>query len=102
MFTESLKILRERVLSDCPQGLEFWTCHGTIVKNIYELKNTIRGLNEYAFKYHVNEDHKKNDFAEWITDVIGDDNLAHELDGILDKEEYWKIIEKRIKQLEAA
>ena len=102
MFSESLKILREKALSDCPQGTEFWTCHGTIIKNIYELRDTIKGLNEYAFKYHVNEDNKKNDFAEWIADVLGDDELARDLENVMDKKEYLKIIEKRIKKLEKA
>ena len=102
MFGEDLKVLRERVLSDCPYGLEFWTCHGTIVKNIYDLKSTIRGLNEYAFRYHVNEDNKKNDFAEWINDVLGDSKLAKRLTGVIDKNKYMEVIEKRIKQFEAA
>ena len=94
--------MRERILSDAPQGLEFWTCHGTIVRNIYELKNTIRGLNEYAFRYHVNEDNNKNDFADWIYDVIGDTVLARLLKNILNRDEYIHIIEERIKQLEEA
>ncbi|MBW2972305.1 hypothetical protein KY359_04685 [Candidatus Woesearchaeota archaeon] len=102
MAKEELRVLRERVLSDCPQGLEFWTCHGTIIKNIYELKNTIRALNEYAFKYHVNEDNSKNDFAEWIADVLGDPTLAKKLAGVMDRDKYLSIIEKRIKQFEAA
>ena len=102
MSKEKLRILRERVLSDCPQGLEFWTCHGTIIKNIYELHDTIQGLNEYAFRYHVNKDNHKNDFAEWIIDVLGDSELAHKLAGVLDKKKYLSIIEKRIKEFEDA
>lgn len=99
---EELRIVRERVLSDVPQGLEFWTCHGTIVRNIYELKNTIQALNENAFRYHVNEDNGKNDFADWIYDVIGDTFLAHLLKRVMDRDEYVHVIEERIKQLEEA
>ncbi|MBN1544491.1 hypothetical protein JW898_03440 [Candidatus Woesearchaeota archaeon] len=102
MFTKDLKMLRERVLSDCPPGTEFWTCHGSIVRNIYEMKDTIRALNEYAFKYHVNEDNHKNDFAEWIGDVLDDHVLAYKLGGVMDKKKYVDIIEKRIKELESA
>jgi len=99
---EELRILRERVLSDVPQGLEFWTCHGTIIRNIYELRDTIKGLNDYAFRYHVNDDNGKNDFAEWIFDVIGDTYLSHRLKDVMFKDDYVKIIKKRIEQLEAA
>ena len=99
---DELRIIRERFLSDVPQGLEFWTCHGTVVRNIYELKDTINGLNEYAFRYHVNEDNRKNDFADWIYDVIGDTFLAHLLRKVMNKQEYVHIIEERIKQLEEA
>lgn len=99
---EELRIIRERILSDVPQGLEFWTCHGTIVRNIYELKDTIKGLNEHAFRYHVNDDNKKNDFADWIYDVIGDTFLAYMLRKVMDKDEYIYMIEERIKQLEEA
>jgi hypothetical protein len=102
MSRQDLKILRERALSDCPTGTEFWTCHGSIVKNIYELKNTIQGLNKFAFKYHVNDDNQKNDFAEWVADVLDDAWLAHKLENVMDKEKYIKVIEKRIKELEAA
>jgi hypothetical protein len=102
MSREELRILRERVLSDCPEGLEFWTCHGTIIKNIYELRDTIRALNEHAFRYHVNEDNKKNDFADWVYDVLGDTFLAYLLKKTIDKEEYLHIIEERIAALEEA
>jgi hypothetical protein len=102
MSKDALKVLREKVLSDCPPDKAFWTCHGTIVRNLNELKNTIGGLNDYAFRYHVNSDNSKNDFAVWINDVLEDHDLAKRLNGILDKDRYQKIIEKRIFQLESA
>jgi hypothetical protein len=99
---EELRIIRERIISDVPPGLEFWTCHGTIVRNIYELVETIKSLNDYAFRYHVNDDNEKNDFADWIYDVVGDTVLAHLLKDVLDKDKYVHMIEERIKQLEDA
>jgi hypothetical protein len=102
MAKEDLKVLREKFLSDCPPDKSFWTCNGTVVRNIYELKNTINALNDLAFRYHVNNDNHKNDFAAWIHDVIEDNELAKRLRDILDKGKYVAVIEKRIKQLESA
>jgi hypothetical protein len=96
-----LKILREKVLSDCRPDKAFWTCNGTIARNIYELVNAVRALNADAFKYHVNDDNNKNDFAKWIDEVLEDRILAKQLDRIRDKDKYLGVIEKRIKLLES-
>lgn len=101
-YGEELRVIRVRILSDTIQGNEFWTCHGTIVRNIYELKNTINGLSESDFRYHVNEDNTKNDFADWVYGAVGDTYLAHLLKGVMDKKKYIRIIEDRINQLEDA
>lgn len=102
MSKDVLKVLREKVLSDCPPDKVFWTCHGSVVRNLNEMKNTIAGLNDYAFRYHVNSDNKKNDFAAWINNVLGDRELAKRLDKVLTKEKYCTIIDKRMKELESA
>jgi hypothetical protein len=102
MDKAQLKIMREKILSDCPPDKAFWTCNGTIARNIYELVNAVRALNEDAFKYHVNDDNHKNDFAKWISDVLEDKILSKQLEKIRNKEKYLTVIEHRIKQLEAA
>lgn len=99
---EDLKILREKVLHDTAPQEAFWTCHGTTIRNIYELLSTIKVLNDYAFRYHVNLDHEKNDFAKWIEEVLKDKELAKKLKNIYDKELYARIIERRIRELEHA
>lgn len=99
---EYLKVLREKVLSDCRPDQAFWTCHGSLVRNIYELANSIDGMNEWAFGYHVNDDHQKNDFAKWISDVLQDGDLGHRLKKIRNKKEYAGVIRSRIRELESA
>ena len=95
-----LKALKEKVLSDCPPGKAFWTCHGSVVRNIYELVDFIRTHNEWVFRYHVNSDNNKNDFAKWIFEVLADEELAARLFKVLDKDRYVDIIEQRIHELE--
>ncbi len=95
-----LRELRKKVLSDCPPQNSFWTCNGTICRNIYELMDNIRALNDYAFKYHVNQDKHKNDFADWIRHVLDDEELALRLQGLYDKERYIDIIQRRVWELQ--
>jgi hypothetical protein len=89
----------KRVLSDVPeQNLAFWFTNGTIVRNIYELVNTIASCDKGVFEYHVNAD--KNDFCNWILDVLGDEVLAKRVKKELDQQKFAKKIRKRIKELE--
>ena len=97
-----LKMLREKVLSDCRPDKSFWTCHGSIVRNIYELASTIESMNNWTFQFHVNDDRQKNDFAKWIEDVLEDGELAHRLKRVRNRNEYSSIIRARIRELEAA
>ncbi len=52
----------------------FWVCDGSVLKNLCELAAALETMNEPTFKYHVNKE--KNDFANWVRDVFGDQKLA--------------------------
>ncbi len=88
-------------LSDCEPESAFWSTNGVVCRNLNELLLCIKGLNESDFRYHVNQDNKKNDFAKWILEVIGDEVLARALSAVLDKDLYADIIEQRMKHLES-
>ena len=91
---------KEQILSDVMSEDTFWFCNGHIARNIYELVNYIEELDDFGWKYHVNKDRNKNDFAKWIYLVLGDKPLAEALSKIYDKKKYVQIIRARIKQLE--
>ncbi len=52
-----------------------------------------------TFHYHVNP--YKNDFANWVNDVIGDKILADELRKVKTRKSMARHVRMRIKQLEA-
>jgi hypothetical protein len=87
------------ILEDVPLAGVFWTCNGVVLHNLSELKNYLEGCSDYDFRYHVNEDHYKNDFATWVREVIKDATLARDLDSITNKEGYLRTITKRLKAL---
>jgi hypothetical protein len=91
---------KNRLLIPCPSDKTFYTHQGHIIWSVYELVSDVQNMDDYNFVYHVNLDHNKNDFADWIRDVLGDEELAMQLEGITDKKKYLSIIKKRIKKIE--
>ena len=102
MKNENLRVLKGKVFSDCNPENAFWVCNGDILRNLYELLNHIKKTDEWTFKYHVNDDNQKNDFTKWIRDVFSDNKLADELENVKDRNKYIQILQRRIRQLEAA
>jgi len=64
-------------LADVPQEHVFWCCDGHILKNLRELRDAFAVMNDHTFTYHVND--AKNDFHNWVKDIIRDDTLAQDL-----------------------
>jgi len=87
------------ILGDVDRHMCFRACNGAIVNNIFELESFLQGCSDYDFHYHVNKDHRKNDFATWIRVVIHDELLADKLQDIMDKEEYLRILHRRLEEL---
>lgn len=90
------------ILVDVSPGRVFRTCNGVVLHNLSELASYLDGCSEYDFRYHVNSDHGKNDFAIWVREVVGDDDLADELDGTIEKEQYAHAVKQRIREINDA
>jgi hypothetical protein len=67
----------KRYLADVPQEHVFWCCDGQILKNLKELRDAFAVMSEDTFAYHVHA--AKNDFYNWVRDVIKDEVLASDL-----------------------
>ncbi|MFH2021595.1 MAG: DUF5752 family protein [archaeon] len=88
-------------LGNCPEENVFRLAGGSSLCNLNELHAALVSMDEYTFRYHVNSDNNKNDFASWVKDVLGDKVLARQLNNVLDQKKYAKIVAKRIKKLQA-
>ena len=62
----------------------FYICNGQVLKNLLELTDALEIMPNDVFIYHVNE--QKNDFANWIKDVLMEPLLADELCSIKEKD----------------
>lgn len=87
----------KNILSNVPENKVFWLNDGRILRNLHDLSVVLGNLNEEAFEYHVNKE--KNDFKNWINDVIGDKELANDISKTKSKEIMSKKVKTRINQL---
>ena len=87
----------KRILSDCRPDQCFWVHNGPAIKNLNELSTVMKSLNDEQFTHHVNKE--KNDFSNWISDVIGDSLLAAELSKAKNKSAAIKKVNSRIGRL---
>lgn len=71
------KDVARRMLGDVPEDKQFWCNDGRVLKNLRELETALKEMSDETFRYHVNE--AKNDFSNWVNDVIGDEDLARDL-----------------------
>ena len=86
-----LIVLRDRVLSDRSPRSAFWFCNGTVRRNIYEPASTMKGLNGWSFRNHIDSDNDKNGFAEWIAEVLGDEELGQILKNVVEQGRLYDI-----------
>jgi hypothetical protein len=70
MVIKTKKEVAEMLLEDVLPDMVFWFHDGRMVKNLDELATTLREMTEETFYYYVTGG--KNDFGNWVRDVIGD------------------------------
>jgi len=87
------EVYRSR-LSDVP-GEKIFQCHdGRDVRNLEELSVALSDMTEQSFGHHVSE--QKNDFSNWVRDVIDDSTLAKSLTKASDRAQARQIVEDRV------
>ena len=93
---ESSRISAMKALDDAHPDRVFRFCNGLNAKNLHELLAAFQTITDGVYQYHANNE--KNDFSNWIKDVLGDEELASSLK-MRSREEAIIILETRIKQL---
>jgi len=72
----------------------FRLINGRILKNLHELANALKSIDDAAFKFHVNEN--GNHFGNWVRDVFKDEALANSIFSSKTREEMLKAVESRL------
>jgi hypothetical protein len=68
---------KKKALTKAPAEYVFWCHDGSIFSDLLELAEGLRTMSDETFTFHANPE--KNDFSNWIRDIIGDGELADEL-----------------------
>ena len=85
------------VLADADGDKRFFCQDGCISKNLTELVDCLSHMTEEVFRYHVTSE--KNDFSNWVRDVLGDVTLAIQLNSASSPSEAGRMVTERINRL---
>ncbi|MBD3164382.1 hypothetical protein GF323_04225 [Candidatus Woesearchaeota archaeon] len=89
----------ERFLSDVEHEKSFFINEGPALRNIIQLHDALSSISDKQFYFHRNNN--KNDFYNWIKNVIGDSRLANDVARAKTRQTIIKRIKKRIELLGA-
>jgi len=86
-------------LRNVPADKVFYVFEGGHINSIYQLADTLSSISAKSFNHHVSS--LRNDFANWVRDVIQDSELAPVLAALKTRTHMEKAVRERIKELEA-
>jgi hypothetical protein len=85
-------------LYNVPKEHNFKLKNGREIKNLHGLSKHLSTIDEDTFSHHVNEE--KNDFMNWVDDIINDPKLAKKIAKAANQEKMAKVVHKRVTELE--
>ena len=91
------KVNAKRILADVPEQNWFWCHDGNQLKNMAELEMALKQMSDETFRYHLNQN--KNDFSTWVRDVIGDEELASDLQDSSTRAQAARYVSDRISRI---
>jgi len=93
LFPEDAK----SILSDVNPENKFNLHMGTSIVNLGELAEALEIIDDVSFKHHVTKE--KNDFSNWVRDIIGDIELSNDLLKAETRKKAFEIVSQRIEHL---
>lgn len=77
-----------------PEHKRFFAVNSMSASSLLELRNMIAEMTEHDFKHHVSEE--RNDFANWIRDILHNDHLADRLQRVKSKGHTFELLNDEI------
>ncbi len=74
---ETPKQEAKRLLSPVDEAYVFFVNDGRVLRDMEELAQALASMSEETYQYHANAE--KNDFANWVVDIIKDQQLEASL-----------------------
>ena len=93
-MVETLKQKAKGLMADVPEEYVFWSGNGHIIRNMKDLGEELKTMSGESYALHVNME--KNDFANWVGDIIKDEGLAKNLRKATNQAQADKLVSSRI------
>ncbi|MBD3310774.1 hypothetical protein GF351_06155 [Candidatus Woesearchaeota archaeon] len=87
-----------RILGEAEGDRRFFVNDGKILSELRELPAALRKMRKQTFDHHVNEE--RNDFSNWVNDVIGDSELADQITEAKSKTKMTRQVSQRVQALQ--
>jgi len=96
-MAETMKQEAKRLLADVPNEYVF-RCHdGLILQSMKQLGSALNSMVDETYVFHANT--KKNDFSNWVRDIIKDEMLANDLQKAPNRAQAAKLVASRMAAL---
>ena len=92
-MVETLKQEAKRLLADVPEEYVFRCGDGQILRNMKELGDALNTITDETYVFHANTE--KNDFTNWVRDIIKDEMLAKDLQKATNRAQAAKLVASR-------
>ena len=96
-MVETLKQEVRKFLADVPEEYVFRCCDGHTLRNMKELGDVLKTMKEETYVSHANTE--KNDFTNWVKDIIKDERLANDLQKAPSQTQAAKLVAGRMSLL---
>ena len=93
-----LKKDAQKMLGNVPEENVFRCCDGHAMVNMSELNDALGNISDETFAFHANQ--AKNDFSNWVRDIIKDEKLARDLSKATDRLQAAKSVAARLSFLQ--
>jgi len=87
---------KNKNLAIAPDNDAFWVNLGPVIKNLKELKEVLKTINDQQYSHHVNS--QKNDFAKWVKEILRDADCSRELLRCQNRYAALKVVEKYLRE----
>ena len=88
------KAKKKLPLAKAPEEYIFWCSDGCTFRDLRELAKGLTAISNETFFHHVNQE--RNDFSNWVRDVINDIELASALAQATSKDEAATCVTARL------
>ncbi|WXG39781.1 MAG: hypothetical protein WED07_02965 [Candidatus Freyarchaeum deiterrae] len=92
-------VAAKKYLADVPMDKSFYVFKGPTLRNMEQLGQALDKMSDEQFNHHRSD--SKNDFYNWVTQVIGDKKLAEELQKSKTKVATAKKVKERVTYLKS-